>query len=276
MVSFKKQGDESNASESIVDAGTYDVYVEITGNIATKAPVKIGTAVIDSYETKAADFTVTGQEGTYDIYVSYEEENSNCTKLDATKTDAQVVIAKKTVTPTVDQYVVNKDDSNAEEYSIEELVKGWTLDDVDKSIQASLAINETEASYFAEEDGLSYSDGKISIKLNTTATNKLEKNTSATIHVNLGKSFNNYQVAFDISVVITTQKVVGIEVVDGTDLTYDGNAKELKYTSSKKSVATVSKSGKITAKGKGTVTIKAKVILKNGSTKTVKMTVKVK
>lgn len=120
MVSFKKQGDESNASESIVDAGTYDVYVEITGNIATKAPVKIGTAVIDSYETKAADFTVTGQEGTYDIYVSYEEEN-----------------------------------------------------------------------------------------------------TSATIHVNFGKSFNNYEVAFDIPVVITTQKVVGIEVVDGTDLTYD-------------------------------------------------------
>lgn len=54
------------------------------------------------------------------------------------------------------------------------------------------------------------------------------------------------------------------------------NIKSITYTTTKKSVATVSKSGKITAKGTGTVTVKAKVALKNGSTKTIKMTVKVK
>jgi hypothetical protein len=54
------------------------------------------------------------------------------------------------------------------------------------------------------------------------------------------------------------------------------NIKSITYTTSKKSVATVSKTGKITTKSKGTVTVKAKVTLKNGSTKTVKMTVKVK
>jgi hypothetical protein len=54
------------------------------------------------------------------------------------------------------------------------------------------------------------------------------------------------------------------------------NIKKITYTTSKKSVATVSKTGKITTKSKGTVTVKAKVTLKNGTTKTVKMTVKVK
>jgi hypothetical protein len=54
------------------------------------------------------------------------------------------------------------------------------------------------------------------------------------------------------------------------------NIKKITYTTGKKSVATVNKNGKITAKKKGTATIKATVTLKNGSTKTVKMTVKVK
>ena len=54
------------------------------------------------------------------------------------------------------------------------------------------------------------------------------------------------------------------------------NIKSITYTTSKKSVATVNKSGKITTKGKGAVTITAKVILKNGVTKTIKMTIKVK
>ena len=56
----------------------------------------------------------------------------------------------------------------------------------------------------------------------------------------------------------------------------EDNIKSITYTTSKKSVATVNKNGKITAKGKGSVTIKAKVTLKNGSTKTIKMTIKVK
>ena len=54
------------------------------------------------------------------------------------------------------------------------------------------------------------------------------------------------------------------------------NIKSVSYTTSKKSVATVNKSGKIIAKGKGTASIKAKVTLKNGETKTIKMTIKVK
>jgi mannan endo-1,4-beta-mannosidase len=53
------------------------------------------------------------------------------------------------------------------------------------------------------------------------------------------------------------------------------NIKKITYSSSNKKVATVSKKGKITAKGAGTAVIKAKVTLKNGKKKTVKMTVEV-
>ncbi|MDD5952036.1 MAG: Ig-like domain-containing protein [Oscillospiraceae bacterium] len=54
------------------------------------------------------------------------------------------------------------------------------------------------------------------------------------------------------------------------------NVKSITYTTSKPTVATVDKNGKIKAKQAGTVTIKATVTLKNGTVKTVKMTVTVK
>ncbi|MDY4893671.1 MAG: Ig-like domain-containing protein, partial [Agathobacter sp.] len=54
------------------------------------------------------------------------------------------------------------------------------------------------------------------------------------------------------------------------------NVKNITYSTSKKSVASISKNGKITAKKKGTVVVKAKVTLKNGTTKTVSMKIKVK
>lgn len=52
------------------------------------------------------------------------------------------------------------------------------------------------------------------------------------------------------------------------------NVKSVKYSTTNKKVATVSKSGKIKAKDAGKVTVK--VTLLNGKTKTVKMTIKVK
>jgi hypothetical protein len=54
------------------------------------------------------------------------------------------------------------------------------------------------------------------------------------------------------------------------------NVKSITYTTSKKSIASVSKSGKVTAKSAGTATIKAKVTFKNGSVKTLKLKVTVK
>ena len=53
------------------------------------------------------------------------------------------------------------------------------------------------------------------------------------------------------------------------------NVKKITYTSSKKSVVTVNKNGAIVAKKAGKAVVKVKVTLKNGKTKTVKMTIKV-
>ena len=54
------------------------------------------------------------------------------------------------------------------------------------------------------------------------------------------------------------------------------NVSKITYKSSKKSVATVNKNGKISAKKKGTAKIKATVTLKNGTKKTVTIKVTVK
>lgn len=54
------------------------------------------------------------------------------------------------------------------------------------------------------------------------------------------------------------------------------NVSKITYTSNKTSVATVTKSGKVKAKKKGTATVKVKVTLKNGTTKTVTMKITVK
>lgn len=54
------------------------------------------------------------------------------------------------------------------------------------------------------------------------------------------------------------------------------NVEKITYKTGNKKVATISKNGKISAKGKGKVTVTAVVTLKNGKTKKVKMTIKVK
>lgn len=54
------------------------------------------------------------------------------------------------------------------------------------------------------------------------------------------------------------------------------NVKKVTYKTSKKSIATVNKNGKIKANRKGTVKIKATVTLKNGKTKTVSMKIAVR
>lgn len=75
------------------------------------------------------------------------------------------------------------------------------------------------------------------------------------------------------SVTVKNGKKTQIQLSSALDM---DNVKSITYKTSKKSVATVNKSGKITTNKKGTVTIKAIVTLKNGKKKTVSMTLKVK
>ena len=54
------------------------------------------------------------------------------------------------------------------------------------------------------------------------------------------------------------------------------NVAKITYSSADKALAVVSKNGSIRTKKAGKVVIKAKVTLKNGTTKTLKMTINVK
>ena len=71
---------------------------------------------------------------------------------------------------------------------------------------------------------------------------------------------------------VTVKKGNKITVQLNSKLDMDNVAK-ITYSSGNKTIATVSKSGKVTAKKTGTVSIEAKVTLKNGKTKTVTLKV---
>lgn len=74
------------------------------------------------------------------------------------------------------------------------------------------------------------------------------------------------------SVTVEKGKKTAVQLNSKLDM---DNVEKITYSTSKKSVATVNKNGTVTTKQSGIVTIQAKVLLKNGKTKTVKMKVNV-
>lgn len=75
------------------------------------------------------------------------------------------------------------------------------------------------------------------------------------------------------SVTVKVGKTTNVKMSSGLNM---DNVAKITYSTSKKSVATVNKNGKVAAKKAGTVKIKAKVTLNNGKTKTVTIKIKVK
>ena len=75
------------------------------------------------------------------------------------------------------------------------------------------------------------------------------------------------------SATVAEGKKITVQMSKNLDM---DNVAKITYSTSKKSVATVSKNGQVTAKNTGSVVITAKVTLKNGKTKTVKMKITVK
>lgn len=96
--------------------------------------------------------------------------------------------------------------------------------------------------------------------LDTKAASKVEKQILATVKVTKSSA----TVKTGKSMTVMSSKL---------DM---NNVSKIVFTTSKKSVATVSKNGKVKAKKAGTATVKAQVTLKNGKTKTVTMKIKVK
>ncbi len=253
--------------DDISDAGTYKVFVKINAqNIQTPTPVEIGTVTIDKYQTKDSDIAVEGKTvtyngqpaaaevssvwvgldkskvkliykkdgqevasptnvGTYEVYASYEGDN-NCAAFTGTEKKAELIINKATDNTSFDALVVKAAaDTAAQEYNLSEAVNKWTLSGTDTNVNAEVKVDDAYASYI---EGLKYADGKVSFKL-SDAGKALKEQKEFAIHVDFGESFTNYNVAFDIPVIITDKSPVSIEVNEKAALTYDGKEKSLTY-----------------------------------------------
>lgn len=114
------------------------------------------------------------------------------------------------------------------------------------------------------------SEGDVAISMEEQQTYRLVSTEEAT---GINKAILKTVKVKNSSVTIKSGKTKNIEFSSELNL---GNVKKVTYSTSKKSVATVSYNGKITAKKKGTTTVKVNVALKNGSKKTVSLKVKVK
>ena len=117
--------------------------------------------------------------------------------------------------------------------------------------------------YKAEDGNLNASFGKKGdyVLLTTKEAARIEKEILKTIAPKKTKA--------------TVKKGKTTEFKLGSKLNQN-NVKKVTYKTSKKSIATVNKNGKIKANRKGTVKIKAIVTLKNGKTKTVSMKIAVR
>ena len=250
----------------MVGAGIYDVYVELAGNYETDKPLKIGTAEIKKYQPNVDDIVVltqtqtyTGSKidaemkscsyllngdnvnitykqggedvvaptnaGTYEIYVAYTGDD-NCEALAATDKKSTLTIEKATDHSSFSPLVVKTDTEDSVAYDLTDAVAKWTLSGTDTKVTAAVKVDDAYVSYIEE---LKYADGKVSFKL-STAGKALPEQKEFAIHVDFGESFTNYNVAFDLPVIITNKTPVDISIKENvSNLTYDGKVKTISY-----------------------------------------------
>lgn len=263
-ISFKKAN--ADADVDMVGAGIYDVYVELAGNYETDKPLKIGTAEIKKYQPNVDDIVVltqtqtyTGSKidaemkscsyllngdnvnitykqggedvvaptnaGTYEIYVAYTGDD-NCEALAVTDKKSTLTIEKATDHSSFSPLVVKTDTEDSVAYDLTDAVAKWTLSGTDTKVTAAVKVDDAYVSYIEE---LKYADGKVSFKL-STAGKALPEQKEFAIHVDFGESFTNYNVAFDLPVIITNKTPVDISIKENvSNLTYDGKVKTISY-----------------------------------------------
>lgn len=167
---------------------------------------------------------------------------------------------------TIKQEVKKADGSTA--YTVEvkasDIIAGNDLKLMKKDAKTGKLILVDKKNYTVSKDGsidLTMKNGGDYVLLNSTdakaAANEIKKTVKAT------KSSTN------------VKQKKATEFPWSNKLNME-NVEKIEYTSFKKSVVTVNKNGKITAKKKGTAKVKAVVTLKDGTVKTVTMKVKVK
>ena len=267
----------SNGGGSSVNPGTSDTKPDVKpdGKQDTKPDVKPDGKQDTTVETSKVEITVSGDKKAEASVTITKDAQGNVTGANATvsgskgtlTTDVVKQLTEAAGTENLTITVQVKNANGDVKYTVSvsaENVKN------NKSLKAFVVNRKTgeyelinSKTYKAKDGNLNASFGKKGdyVLLTTKEAARIEKEILKTIAPKKAKA--------------TVKKGKTTEFKLDSKLNQN-NVKKVTYKTSKKSIATVNKNGKIKANRKGTVTIKAIVTLKNGKTKTVSMKIAVR
>ena len=255
----------SNGGGSSVNPGTSD----------TKPDVKPDGKQDTTIETSRVEITVSGDKKAEASVTITKDAQGNVTSANATVSGSKGTLTADVVKQLIEAagtedltIIVQVKNTNGDvKYTVSVSAKNVKHN---KSLKAFVVNRKTgeyelinSKTYKAEDGNLNVSFGKKGdyVLLTTKEAARIEKEILKTIAPKKAKA--------------TVKKGKTTEFKLDSKLNQN-NVKKVTYKTSKKSIATVNKNGKIKANRKGTVKIKAIVTLKNGKTKTVSMKIAVR
>ena len=267
----------SNGGGSSVNPGTSDTKPDVkpNGKQDTKPDVKPDGKQDTTIETSKVEITVSGDKKAEASVTITKDAQGNVTSANATVSGSKGTLTADVVKQLTEAagtedltIILQVKNANGDvKYTVSVSAKNVKHN---KSLKAFVVNRKTgeyelinSKTYKAEDGNLNVSFGKKGdyVLLTTKEAARIEKEILKTIAPKKAKA--------------TVKKGKTTEFKLDSKLNQN-NVKKVTYKTSKKSIATVNKNGKIKANRKGTVTIKATVTLKNGKTKTVSMKIVVR
>ena len=267
----------SNGGSSSVNPGTSDTKPDVkpNGKQDTKPDVKPDGKQDTTIETSKVEITVSGDKKAEASVTITKDAQGNVTSANATVSGSKGTLTADVVKQLTEAagtedltIILQVKNANGDvKYTVSVSAKNVKNN---KSLKAFVVNRKTgeyelinSKTYKAEDGNLNASFGKKGdyVLLTTKEAARIEKEILKTIAPKKTKA--------------TVKKGKTTEFKLDSKLNQN-NVKKVTYKTSKKSIATVNKNGKIKANRKGTVTIKATVTLKNGKTKTVSMKIVVR
>lgn len=267
----------SNGGGSSVNPGTSDTKPDVkpNGKQDTKPDVKLDGKQDTTIETSKVEITVSGDKKAEASVTITKDAQGNVTSANATVSGSKGTLTADVVKQLTEAagtedltIILQVKNANGDvKYTVSVSAKNVKNN---KSLKAFVVNRKTgeyelinSKTYKAKDGNLNASFGKKGdyVLLTTKEAARIEKEILKTIAPKKTKA--------------TVKKGKTTEFKLDSKLNQN-NVKKVTYKTSKKSIATVNKNGKIKANRKGTVKIKAIVTLKNGKTKTVSMKIAVR
>lgn len=267
----------SNGGGSSVNPGTSDTKPDVkpNGKQDTKPDVKPDGKQDTTIETSKVEITVSGDKKAEASVTITKDAQGNVTSANATVSGSKGTLTADVVKQLTEAagtedltIILQVKNANGDvKYTVSVSAKNVKHN---KSLKAFVVNRKTgeyelinSKTYKAKDGNLNASFGKKGdyVLLTTKEAARIEKEILKTIAPKKAKA--------------TVKKGKTTKFKLDSKLNQN-NVKKVTYKTSKKSIATVNKNGKIKANRKGTVTIKATVTLKNGKTKTVSMKIVVR